>query len=63
MAIPGIRITLVDVNGAPAIVAWAGTEPLLTMSLVVTDGRVEQVLIVRNPDKLKGLGDGAPSHT
>jgi hypothetical protein len=33
------------------------------MSLVVADGRVQQVLIVRNPDKLKGLGEGPPSHT
>jgi hypothetical protein len=25
------------------------------MSLVVADGLVEQVLVVRNPDKLRGL--------
>jgi RNA polymerase sigma-70 factor (ECF subfamily) len=27
----------------------------MTMSLVVADGLVEQVLVVRNPEKLAGL--------
>jgi hypothetical protein len=27
----------------------------MTMSLVVADGRVEQVLVVRNPEKLAAL--------
>jgi RNA polymerase sigma-70 factor (ECF subfamily) len=63
MALPDLRTTIAEVNGAPAVVAWAGTEPLLTMSLVVADGRVQQVLIVRNPDKLGSFGRGAPSPT
>jgi RNA polymerase sigma-70 factor (TIGR02957 family) len=63
MAFPDLRVAITDVNGVPAVVAWTGTEPLLSMSLVVADGRVQQVLIMRNPDKLRGLGEGPPSHT
>lgn len=55
MALPDLRIEIADVNGSPAVVAWSGGEPQLTMSLVVDGGRVEQVLVVRNPDKLAGL--------
>ena len=55
MALPGLRIEIADLNGSPAVVAWADGEPLMTMSLVVADGLVTQVLVVRNPDKLAGL--------
>jgi RNA polymerase sigma-70 factor (TIGR02957 family) len=55
LAIPGLRTEIVDVNGLPGIVAWLGDEPFLSLSLVVADGRIEQVLVVRNPDKLSGL--------
>ncbi len=58
LALPGLRIEIADVNGAPAVVAWADGEPLMTMSLVVADGLVTQVLVVRNPDKLAGLAAG-----
>ncbi|TYP89770.1 RNA polymerase sigma factor SigJ [Blastococcus xanthinilyticus] len=50
-----LRIEVAEVNGGPGIVAWTGGEPLLAMSLVVVDGRIEQVLLVRNPEKLAGL--------
>jgi len=51
-----LRVELADVNGAPAIVAWEGNEPFLSMSIEVgQDGRIEQVLLVRNPDKLRGI--------
>ncbi|MCZ2817016.1 RNA polymerase sigma factor SigJ [Modestobacter sp. VKM Ac-2984] len=53
--VPDLRIEVVEVNGTPAIVGWSGAEPFLTMSLVVADGLIEQVLVVRNPDKLQGL--------
>ncbi len=54
-AIPDVRIELADVNGSPAIVGWSGSEPFGSISLTVADGRVEQVLVVVNPDKLTGL--------
>ena len=55
LEIPDLRTEIADVNGFPGVVAWAGGKPFVAMSLVVADGRVEQVLIVRNPDKLAGL--------
>ena len=37
--------------------SWAGSgaEPFGSISLAVADGRIEQVLVVVNPDKLAGL--------
>ncbi|WP_456600118.1 RNA polymerase sigma-70 factor [Blastococcus sp. SYSU DS0616] len=58
-ALPDLRIEVVDVNGAAGIAAWAGGTPLLAISPVVTDGRIEQLLVVRNPDKLRGLSVGS----
>jgi hypothetical protein len=46
---------MTDVNGFPAVVAWTGTGPFLSMSLVVRAGRIQQVLVVRNPDQRAGL--------
>jgi RNA polymerase sigma-70 factor (ECF subfamily) len=51
----GLRIEVAEVNGLPAIVGWVGTEPFGSISLAVADGRIEQVLVVVNPDKLAGL--------
>ena len=55
LAIPDLHIEIADVNGAPGVVAWVRGAPFMTMSLVVADGLVEQVLVVRNPEKLRGL--------
>ncbi|MBM7805904.1 RNA polymerase sigma-70 factor (ECF subfamily) [Geodermatophilus bullaregiensis] len=55
MAMPDLGIEVTDLNGAPGVVVRTGGEPYMTMSLVVADGRVEQVLVVRNPEKLAGL--------
>jgi RNA polymerase sigma-70 factor (TIGR02957 family) len=54
-AIPDLRIEVAGVNGSPAIVGWAGSEPFGSISLTVADGRIQQVLVVVNPDKLSGL--------
>jgi RNA polymerase sigma-70 factor (TIGR02957 family) len=53
--LPGLRIEVAEVNGQPAIVGWVGAEPFGSISLAVSDGRIEQVLVVVNPDKLAGL--------
>jgi hypothetical protein len=37
------------------LVAWERSEPFLSLSPIVVEGRVEQVLLVRNPDELRGL--------
>ncbi|WP_369132814.1 RNA polymerase sigma-70 factor [Modestobacter sp. I12A-02662] len=56
LELPGMRVDVAEVNGLPGIVAWAGGEPYLALCLTVANGRVDQVLVVRNPDKLAGLG-------
>jgi RNA polymerase sigma-70 factor (ECF subfamily) len=53
--LPGLRVELTDVNGAPAIVAWTDKGPFMALQLVLEDGLVQQVLYVANPDKLAGL--------
>jgi RNA polymerase sigma-70 factor (TIGR02957 family) len=63
MEIPGLRTRIVDVNGAPAVVAWVDDEPFVSVSPVVADGRIAQVLVVVNPDKLAGLGVTPPEGT
>lgn len=55
LSIPGVHIEVTDVNGDPGVVAWVRGAPYVAMSLVVADGLVEQVLVVRNPDKLAGV--------
>jgi RNA polymerase sigma-70 factor (TIGR02957 family) len=58
--IPDLRIEIAEVNGFPGIVAWVGAEPFVAISLVVVGGVIEQVLVVRNPDKLAGLSADLP---
>jgi RNA polymerase sigma-70 factor (ECF subfamily) len=54
-AVPGLWMEVTEVNGEPGIVAWTADGPLMATTLVVADGRVDQVLVFRNPDKLAGL--------
>jgi len=53
--LPGLRVEVADINGAPAVVAWTDAGPFMALQLVLVDGLVEQVLYVANPDKLAGL--------
>jgi RNA polymerase sigma-70 factor (ECF subfamily) len=53
--IPGLRIEVAEVNGQAAIVGWIGEDPFGVFSLVLAEGRVQQVLVMVNPDKLAGL--------
>jgi RNA polymerase sigma-70 factor (ECF subfamily) len=55
LQLPGLEIEVTDVNGVPGLVVRTEGQPFLVMSLAVADGRVEQVFVVRNPDKLAGL--------
>jgi RNA polymerase sigma-70 factor (ECF subfamily) len=55
LAIPGLRTEVTEVNGQAGIVGWIGTDPLMAICPIVTGGRIEQVLVVANPDKLAGL--------
>jgi RNA polymerase sigma-70 factor (TIGR02957 family) len=53
--VPGLRVEIAEVNGAPAVVAWTPAGPYMALQLVLADGLVEEVLYVANPDKLAGL--------
>jgi RNA polymerase sigma-70 factor (TIGR02957 family) len=54
---PSFVVRPADVNGRPGVAAWQDGRPFLAATLVVAEsGLVQQVLIVRNPDKLAGLG-------
>ncbi len=50
-----LRIELMDVNGGPAMVAFAADVPVTMITLDVADGLVQTVRLVANPDKLAGL--------
>jgi RNA polymerase sigma-70 factor (TIGR02957 family) len=54
--IADMQVRLTEVNGLLGVAAWVGGEPFVSISPVVDDGRIEQVLVVANPDKLAGLG-------
>jgi RNA polymerase sigma-70 factor (TIGR02957 family) len=60
LEIPDLQVRLTEVNGALAVAAWVGSEPFVSISPVVEDGRIQQVLVVANPDKLAGLGVPPP---
>ena len=52
---PGLQATVAEVNGAPAIVAWTDEGPFFALQLGLVEGRIAQILFVRNPDKLRGI--------
>ncbi|MFE9310011.1 RNA polymerase sigma-70 factor [Streptomyces sp. NPDC088353] len=53
--IPDPSVRFLEVNGGPAVLILSGGEPDSVFQLDVTDGRVQTVYIVRNPDKLRSL--------
>ncbi|MET1004966.1 MAG: RNA polymerase sigma-70 factor [Propionibacteriaceae bacterium] len=53
--IEGLRMELREVNGQAAVVGWVGDAAFVVLQLDVVDGVVEQVFLVRNPDKLRHL--------
>ncbi|WP_245158860.1 RNA polymerase sigma-70 factor [Blastococcus sp. TF02A-35] len=53
---PSFVVLPAEVNGRPGVAAWQDGRPFMAATVVVSgDGLVEQVLMVRNPDKLAGL--------
>lgn len=50
-----VRITVAEVNGAPAVLGWAGERLVGVASLDVAAGRVTAVRFLANPDKLAFL--------
>lgn len=57
---PGLRVEPTMINGTPGWRSWDGDRVSGCLQLVITDGVIEQVLIMVNPDKLAGLGVPRP---
>lgn len=49
------EIRLLELNGAPALLALLDGRPDSVFQIEVLDGRVQCVYIIRNPDKLQAL--------
>lgn len=43
-------------NGAPGVLLSAGGTPLSAIQFEILDGRIQNIFVQRNPDKLKGFG-------
>lgn len=52
---PGIRLEITDVNGRPGVVAYEGDLPTTVVVLEIAEGRILEIDIVANPDKLNGV--------
>ncbi|MEU7135702.1 RNA polymerase sigma-70 factor [Streptomyces sp. NPDC046261] len=52
---PRPEVRLAEVNGAPAVLVLAGGRTDSVLSVEVADGRIAEVYIIRNPDKLTAL--------
>jgi RNA polymerase sigma-70 factor (ECF subfamily) len=52
----GLDVRFADVNGGTAIVAFDGSRPALALMFEITGGRVHELYLVNNPDKLNALG-------
>lgn len=55
-----MRVEPTMINGTPGWRSWDGDRVSGCLQLVITDGVIEQVLIMVNPDKLAGLGAPRP---
>src|SRR5579871_1443786 len=51
-----LRSDLAEVNGQMALILRAGEEPRVVVSIVADQGRISEVHIVGNPDKLHWIG-------
>ncbi|WP_028479394.1 RNA polymerase sigma-70 factor [Nocardia sp. CNY236] len=51
--IPGLGLTVEEVNAAPAVVARVHGAPLVVMGVDVADGAVVALHVIANPDKLR----------
>ena len=55
------KIRFADINGRAGIVGYDGGEPVAAILFDITEGRIERMHLINNPDKLGALGmDSAP---
>jgi RNA polymerase sigma-70 factor (ECF subfamily) len=49
------RFRLARVNGQPGILNYIAGEPYVVVTLDIRDGRIQEIDVIRNPDKLRGV--------
>ncbi|MEW9533258.1 RNA polymerase sigma-70 factor [Microbispora sp. NPDC049125] len=56
-----MELEIAELNGGPAIVAWAGGRAITVISLVVVDGVIQTIYLIANPDKMSRIAGPDPS--
>jgi RNA polymerase sigma-70 factor (ECF subfamily) len=54
-SVPTLRVEVADVNAEPAMIARAGDEVRLVVSISVDQGQIHAIRVIANPDKLQEL--------
>jgi RNA polymerase sigma-70 factor (ECF subfamily) len=52
---PGLRFQMANCNNAPAMVANVGDHPEGVLLIEITDGKITNLYVIRNPDKLVAM--------
>jgi RNA polymerase sigma-70 factor (ECF subfamily) len=58
---PDLEIEISDINGELAAVLRAGETPFLMLSIAEHDGRIAEIRVIGNPDKLQWLNKPSPT--
>lgn len=58
--VPDLTVLLTEINGQPGFVALVGAQVILVVVLEIRDGRITDIRIVANPDKLAFLASQLP---
>lgn len=53
-----LTITIKSINGYPGLVLYQGEIPFAVVTLEITDGKIKQIHLVGNDDKLKAIAKG-----
>ncbi len=56
--ISGMAIDIAEINGSPGVVVSAVGRVITTMTAVVADGRITEIQLIANPDKLRAITAG-----
>jgi RNA polymerase sigma-70 factor (ECF subfamily) len=49
------RVEIADINGEPAVILRAGEQARVVLFITVARGRLQEIHVIGNPDKLKHL--------
>jgi RNA polymerase sigma-70 factor (ECF subfamily) len=60
---PGLRVSIEEINSAPALVAWNGSRLEFVSMFDVSDHHIQNLYTVRNPDKLVFLQRQLAKHS